>query len=241
MYWRDETAPAWHRLWRHVQTELQDCPNLSAPETLPRNLTQHWLSGDLYLSQTCGLPFRTVLKHRVTYVGTFDFGLDGAMSGEYRSVAVTRADETREWRHLRLAYNAADSQSGWAAAHSTLGARGVDRLAGYLETGSHAASARAVRNGDADLAFLDEVTWRLLMLYDGRLDHLRIVARTPPTPGLPLISRRGIDPDPLRRALSNAIAQIPASDRIAMGGLRGLTVIPEDCYFTLPAPLPPPN
>ena len=126
-------------------------------------------------------------------------------AGHYHSVVLTRIGEDRPERDLRLAYNSADSQSGWAA---TDGAP----FAVCIPTGAHRASAEAVSRGAADVAFVDAVTWRLVEAYDPDLaQRLTVRRRTRPTPGLPLIAARGSDLSPLREGISHALDRLTAS------------------------------
>ena len=236
MYWRAETAAAWQRFWATVQAQAAragvDLPDLTPPDDLPADWADHWRRPDLMLSQTCGLPFRTTLKDQVSYVATFDFGLRCA-PGYYHSCAILRADRPHGFRATSLAYNAADSQSGWAAVHDHTA---FDRL---LVTGAHEASARAVAEGRADIAYLDAVTWRLLERFTDLGTHLRVADRTPPTPGLPLITAKGRDPDPLRRALDAAVRTLSPDEAADLGGLKGLAVLDPADYYAVPLPPAP--
>ena len=199
MYWRAENAAAWRRFWAAVQAAAEiELPDLTEPDDLPDDLDAHWLSADLVLSQTCGLPLRTRLKGRVQYVGTFDFGLE-CPAGYYYSIALVRPGGARAGGPIRLAYSVADSQSGWAASREH---PWRDRVIGLLATGSHEASAHAVAEGRADMAFVDAVTWRLLERFTDLKTRVEVVDRTAPTPGLPLITALGSDPEPLRQLLA---------------------------------------
>ncbi len=244
MYWQTQTAGAWQRFWHGVQVgaarEGITLPPLTPPEDLPADWTEHWLSPDLALSMTCGLPFRTVLKDRVTYIGTLDFGLT-APPGHYYSEIVTRRAEDggpdrASLTASRLAYNGADSQSGWAAARE-FRATASD----LVKTGSHAASVAAVAEGAADVATIDAVTWRLLSRWDSAAQRVVSAGRTAPTPALPLIAAKGTDPEPLRTALRYGLAHLYEPDRERLGGLQGLTILREDAYYAIPIPAPPPR
>jgi ABC-type phosphate/phosphonate transport system substrate-binding protein len=234
MYWRAENAAAWNGLWTAVREKVPDLPPLTPPRDLPADWDNHWRAPDLCLSQTCGLPYRARLHDYVTLVGAFDFALPGTPAGHYRSVIVTRPDETRDRAALRLAYNAPDSQSGWAATAD-------QRFAGHLQTGAHRLSAMAVAQGEADIAYLDAVTWRLLERFDRELvAALRVVDVTEPTPGLPLIAAKGQDPKTMQDALAAALDGLTADQRDAMGGPVGLRVLEPQAYRSLPIPAPPP-
>ncbi|MFP4239579.1 MAG: phosphate/phosphite/phosphonate ABC transporter substrate-binding protein [Rhodosalinus sp.] len=237
MYARPETAGATARLWAAIRDALGAGPRSLAE---PEDLWALWQAPDLLLAQTCGLPYRAHLKDRVTLVGTPDFGLPGCAPGWYRSVYVVRNGTARhldDLRSPRLALNEPLSQSGWAAPAAHFAATGRS-LGPLLVTGSHATSARAVAEGAADLAALDAQTWRLLARHDPVAEHLEVVGMTPPSPGLPLITARGRDPDPLARAVEAGIAALAPADRAALG-LRGLVRIPAAVYLAHPLPPAP--
>lgn len=228
MYWQAENAAHWRAFWAVLQICARDqglnLPPLTPPEQLGASLMSHWQRPDLALSMTCALPYRRVLRDRVAYIGTLDFGLEGPM-GHYHSVIIQHSPGQRG--PLRLATNSRDSQSGWAAV--------TGRFAHHLETGSHAGALHAVAQRRADIAWIDAVSWRLLRR--GRPDlasRVRVVARTGATPGLPLIAARGTNPGPLRSALSAAVARFHAPDPAALGGRLGFAVLNELMYRRAP-------
>lgn len=249
MYDRPETRPAWNRYWELVshdyaawrKTTRRDLPEIDATLTWAAEGADHWLREDLALSQTCSLPYRTRLHGKVTLLGAFDFGLPGCAPGYYNSVLVMRADDPRHdpgnWSDLTFAYNAADSQSGWAAAYEHLSRIEAIPARGIV-TGSHHASATAVAEGRADLASLDAQTHRLLSRYAPFMAGLVEVGRTAPTPGLPLITARGWDANELWASLISAHEALPEADRTLLD-LHGLTAIHRDCYTDLPIPPDP--
>lgn len=248
MYWRAENAQAWRALWADVQecgrSRGLDLPELTPPEDIPEPWTGHWLRDDLILSQTCSMPLRTALRHRVTYVGTFDFGLDGP-AGHYHSEFLTHRPHHRPHGPVRaLAVNGTDSQSGYVAGFEPLLDGGPETAyAGHARTphltGSHAASLRRVAEGQADACYLDAVTYRLCRTYDPWAGTPCHAGRTRSTPGLPLITAAGRDPAPLRAALRDVFASEPAwLGDPALGGLRGFVVLDPDAYLSLPVPPP---
>jgi len=235
MYDRPETRAATDQLWQLVRAELH-----GGPETLSRDtdLWADWQSPDLVLSQTCGMPYRTRLRGRVSLVGTPDFALKGCPPGYYRSILVVRrdaqGDKLADFAAQRFAYNEALSQSGWAAPVSYAQARGL-RFSRLVHTGGHAASARAVAQGRADIAALDAQSWRLMQRHDAFAERLRALCATWPTPGLPCITAITRDPTPIRSALRRAIAALDDAPRAALC-LNALVDIPEAAYMAVPTP-----
>jgi ABC-type phosphate/phosphonate transport system substrate-binding protein len=243
MYDRPETAAANDRLWAGIRDGLR-AEGIGAPEALIRgadDLWQHWTSPDLVFSQTCGFPYRSRLHGTVTLIGTPDFGVEGCPPGYYHSVFVARADDPRDglaaFDGARFAYNDDLSQSGWAAPQTQARMLGM-RLPPALKTGEHRLSALAVLNGQADIAALDAVTWRLLQRWEPAVSGLRAVGVTDPTPGLPYIAARALDRDRLFAIAAAAIAAQSPEDR-DLTGLRGLVAIPAEDYLAVPTPPAP--
>jgi len=241
MYWRDENAAHWQDFWSVVQTSAQehglDLPDLLPPSALPENWSTHWCDPELALSMACGLPLRTVLKDRVTYVGTLDFRLT-ARIGHYHSQII--ASHAALPKAPRLAYNGPDSQSGWAVSQRAAPFDRPPEFSDYVETGSHAASLAAVADERADIAYLDAVSWRLLARFDPNAARVRIVGQTGQSPGLPLITAKGNDPTPLRAALRQATGAFQTDDPMAMGGPMTFHVLDDSLYHAQPLPAPPP-
>jgi len=227
------------RFWTGIRNALGKGPDRLSRDADPWEV---WQSPDLLLAQTCGMPYRTRLHGTVTLVATPDHGLPGCPPGHYNSVLVVRADapgETPEdFAGTTLAYNEALSQSGWAAPSAYFAARGI-RFSELLQTGAHAASARAVAEGRADIAGIDAVTWALLRDHDPVVGALRVIGTTAPTPALPYITAATRDPEPLRAALRHAVAALSPVDRAALH-LRGIEILPESAYLAVPTPPPPP-
>jgi ABC-type phosphate/phosphonate transport system substrate-binding protein len=231
------------RLWALIRDGLRD-RGLDAPDALTRGASAYWdtwQSPDLLVSQTCGYPFRARLHDRVTYVGTPDYGVEGCAPGYYRSVFVARRTDRRktltDFDGARFAYNEALSQSGWAAPQ--VHAANLDlRLPPSVETGGHQLSAAAVAEGQADIAALDAVTFALMQNADPVAEQLRVVAKTAPTPGLPLITGKDKDPAPVFAAVEAAIAALRPDDRTTLH-LKGLVRIPVASYLAVPNPPPP--
>ena len=241
MYDRPGTMAANDRFWALIRDGLR-ARAIAAPDRLSRDdtpLYDLWLSPDLVLSQTCGLPYRADLHGRVTLVGTPDYGVEGAPPGYYRSRIVVRADDPRarldDFEGVRLAHNSGGSQSGWAAIANHW--PGALRCV-CLPTGAHVNSVAAVAEGRADLAAIDAVTWELLLRAEPATAALRVLESTAPTPGLPLIAAAGSDRAAIFDAVAGAIAALAPEDRTALC-LRGLVRIPPEAYLAVPIPAQP--
>ncbi|MFS4582850.1 phosphate/phosphite/phosphonate ABC transporter substrate-binding protein [Phaeobacter sp. C3_T13_0] len=242
MYDRRETAPALDALWQGIRDELGKI-SIDAPETLARDgdLWSIWNDPSLLLAQTCGLPYRTRLYEQVNLVTTLDHGVADCPPGHYNSVFIAHRDRSgsdlRSFAGNSFAYNEALSQSGWAA--PMLHLRDHSILPGSLfQSGSHRASARAVVDGTADFAALDAVSWSLMQDHDEWAKNLVEVARTKPTPGLPLITAKTRDPGPLRTAVEKAVADLAESHRRTLH-LQGVCDIAPGAYLAVPTPLGP--
>ena len=231
------------RLWALVRDGLRT-RGIEAPEALIRGEHAYWnawQSSDLLLSQTCGYPFRARLHDKVAYVGTPDYGVEGCAPGHYRSVFVARADDPRrslqDFDGARFAYNEPLSQSGWAAPQTHAAKLGL-RLPPTLQTGGHRLSALAVAEGRADIAALDAVTFALLQGVEPAMEGLKEIARTDPTPSLPLITAKGRDAEILFETVAGAIAALGPEDRHSLR-LKGLVRIPLADYLAVPNPSAP--
>ncbi len=243
MYDLPDCRAANDRYWARIRDRVRAAGG-TAPDAISRELPDlmaHWQRPDLVLSQTCGFPFRAVLKDKVTLVGTLDFGLDGCPPGYYHSVFVARADDPRKelvaFKDARFAYNDPLSQSGWAAPQIHAAGLGF-QFSPDVRTGGHALSARAVLDGEADIASLDAVTWRLCLRNNPGMRALKVVDRTEPTPGLPYIAALGADQPMLLAALEAAIAALDPADR-AILGIVGVLYIPAERYLAVPTPAAP--
>ena len=243
MYDRPETAAVHDRFWGLIRDALRDA-GLGAPDGLTRGEGAYWpawTSPDLVLSQTCGLPYRAKLASSVALIGTPDFGIEGCPPGYYHSVFVGRKSDPRQtvgdYASAPFAYNDALSQSGWAAPLAWFEAHGLP-LAPMVQSGGHAASARAVAEGTADFAAIDAVTWQLLCRYTDVQDGLRPIGTTFATPGLPYIAAIGADGDATFEAISHAISTLSPQDRDILM-LRQVLRIPAQDYLAVPIPQAP--
>lgn len=235
MYERAQTRAANDRLWALIRAQLDE-----GPAHLQRDddLWAQWCAPDLLLSQTCGYPYRARLHDKVTLIGAPDNRLDGCEPGFYNSVFVARRTAALDaFDGARFAYNEAMSQSGWAAPMVHATAAGV-RFGALVLTGAHRNSAQCVADGNADIAALDALSWRMMQRWDPFAANLHEVARTAPTPALPFISAPNADAPALRAALRGAIRALPPSDRDLLS-LHDVVQIAPGAYLSVPTPPTP--
>lgn len=238
MYDMPAIRPANDRYWQAIRAHLG-----YGPDHLTRagDHWDIWQAPDLLLAQTCGMPYRTRLHGRVRRVGTPDYGLPGCPPGYYYSCFVVRADDSRaelqDFAGSKFAYNDPHSQSGWAAPIHMANTLGIG-FSTHAESGGHAFSAQYVADGRADIAGIDAVTWALMQANDPIAKTLKVIAGTPPTPGLPYITALQNDPAILARAVRHATESLSLHDRAALH-LNGFIDIPDDAYLGVPTPAGP--
>jgi len=190
---------------------------VDAPDDLPA----HWLAPRLLLSQTCGYPLMTALHGRVRLVAVPAYDAEGCTSSaRYASRIIVRtgsgAQSLDNLRGASVAVNNADSHSGMnALRHAVAPLASGGRFFGrVLLTGGHAASVQAVRDGRADVAAIDPVTWQGLQDdAPDQLTGLRTLQWTAVAPGLPLVASRTLAPGQvalLRQALADVAQAQPA-------------------------------
>lgn len=239
MYARPQLAEAHERYWILIKANLADV-GIDSPVELSQNDNEFlvWKHPDLVLSQTCGMPYRLWLHDQVSLVGTPDYGVEGCLAGFYKSAFVVRHDDPRdqisEFRNGVFAYNQTFSQSGYAAPYEHLKQHGF-WFEKKMQTEQHVLSARAVSEGRADIASLDAVTWRLLQQHEGFASGLRVLDWTKPTPGLPLITRKGQSAEHILDSVAQAIKQLDPIDRKVLG-LKGIVKIAREDYLAVPNP-----
>ncbi len=132
-----------------------------------------WRSPDLAVSQACGLDlFLSDAPIKPVLAPVFDLDCE---PGSYYSYLVGA-------RQGVAAVNSLSSRSGFAALLT------ICQPSALIVTGSHEASLAAVREGSADLACIDAVTWTILERDSpSRLRTLPVLERTSSAPAPPFV------------------------------------------------------
>ena len=225
MYDWPETRTAVDRLWEAIGDALRS-QGIEAPSELrrPADLYTAWADDGLLLGQTCGLPLVQTLTS-VEVVGAFDHRLPASPPGWYHSTIIVATDNDitaiADLRNARVAVNSADSQSGHAIWRHELSRRGLTGsfFSEVVVSGSHRDSVAAVASGRVDVAAVDAVSMQLAERFEPAASGVRILTRSEPTPGLPLITA-GVNANcvpRLRRALHAAVESLPAAERHVLG------------------------
>ncbi|WP_432378861.1 phosphate/phosphite/phosphonate ABC transporter substrate-binding protein [Duganella sp. P38] len=184
-----------------------------------------WRRPDLLLGQTCGYPYVTFLKGVVDLIATPCFDFPGCAGGDYSSVIVTRAVDgvatLAQARGLTAAVNDRHSNSGMnVLRHAVAPLAREGRFFGAVKwTGAHVASLRALKEGEADVAAIDCVTYGyLLEEAPDSLQGIRVLQYSVSSPGLPLVAARGVPPQQ-RQRLRTALLAPSAALRAHMDAL----------------------
>ena len=215
------------------------------PQALERRLgmDEAWRRPDLLLSQSCGYPLTHALAGRVRLVATPAYDIAGCEGVRYRSVFVVREDDPAaslaDLRGRRVAVNSRASQSGYNCLRHALAplaeaAGGGPFFSEVTVSGSHRASLTALREGRADLAAVDCVTFALTARTEpAAVTGLRVLAWSAAAPCLPYITRADISEEELavlRSGLMAAAADPALADARQALALTGFEVLPLAAY-----------
>ncbi len=177
-----------------------------------------WRCETLVVSQACGLDlFLSGAPIEPVLAPVFDLDCE---AGWYYSYLVGCAGGTV------AAVNGLSSRSGLSA---LLTCCGPDSL---LVTGSHLGSLAALRDGLADVACIDAVTWHIIERHGPQtLLDVPILARTSAAPAPPYVMRRHQSARRVITALGSALSSpITRTARRALG-LRGATPVTRADYI----------
>lgn len=213
MYDLPELQAATDAWWSVIARHLRRVGIADVPDALTRNrpMAETWRDPALLLTQTCGYPLTHDHADDLTAVAVPDYRAEGCGGGLYRSAFVVRADDPAETledlRGRRVAANGPDSQSGCNALRAA-----ISEIAGDVRffdavswSGAHRRSLAMVREGRADIAAIDGVTFALVADAAPReVDGVRVLAWSAATPALPYAVRRGLDAD-IRTRVTGAL------------------------------------
>ncbi|MEZ5871717.1 MAG: PhnD/SsuA/transferrin family substrate-binding protein [Nitratireductor sp.] len=245
MYDLPEVSKAWDRFWAVIRNGLVQ-RGIRCEQELRRPFDYHqpWSDPQLILGQTCGWPFVSGVRQDNTVLGVFDFGLDTPLPGDYYSffivspeLAGISAADLLANPHITIAVNSLRSQSGYRVLGELADQPLILTKNRHFDSGGHRASLRAVAAGEAQLAAIDGVTWKLLTRHDPAVEKVAILGRSRPAPALPLICSNAHSGHSglLQEIVADAVSTMDADDRHALM-LRGFIPATASRYDELLLP-----
>lgn len=185
-----------------------------------------WHRADLLLGQTCGYPYLHGLQDKVVLLATPCYAVPGCHGSDYASAIVVRAGSgiatLADARGRVAAVNEDHSNSGMNLLRHAVASLAHDgRFFGAVRlSGSHARSVALVRDGAADIAAIDCVTWAYLCDADPEaVAGLAVLGYTASAPALPLIAGRHV-PERWQARLRQALLAPGPALLAAMAPLR---------------------
>ena len=239
MYALPEVQAATDAWWQGLVRAFRAAGLDDVPDILDQDgdRLQHWASPDLLLSQSCGYPLRHAFADHLQPVATPCYRADGCDGPTYLSVIIVAEDNPAagiaDLRGKRAAINGWDSQSGMSALRAVVAPHHRDgRFFGeVIVSGGHGLSLAAVREGKADVAAIDCVTYALAERHaPNMVDGVRVLMRSPAVPALPYVTHIGHPVETvarMREGLAAAIADpdlADVRDTLLIGDFAVLTV-----------------
>lgn len=229
---------------RDAYRQLAEAVALRLGKTLdpaPEELSALWSHPDLLLAQTCGYPWATRLRGQVRLVAAPRYTFEGCAGAEHCAFILVpetlEAESLADLRGKRVALNGLDSNTGMnLLRHAVAPLAERARFFGeMIVSESHANSLALLQQGHADVAAVDAVTYGYLQrAQPERVDGLRLLQRTRPSPTLPFItaaSRSDAEVADLRAALDASLAAAPElADVLA---IEGFVAVDDATYLPL--------
>lgn len=241
MYPFERLRPAYDRYWTAVHRRA---PWLPAELRWDIDLRASWTAADLIVAQTCGWPLVTKLADRVRVVGAFEPLVPGAAGHLYRSTLVARTGgSARSFIGARAAANSQDSLSGWVSLAAAVHGPGQAWTGPVVWTGSHLGSIRAVRDGHAEIASIDSVSWAHALRFEpATATGLVEIGHGPLVPSLPVVTAMTTDDrslELLRVAMSSAFDDDDAANFVDEIKMSGFVPLDIDAYVGVRDLAPP--
>jgi len=223
MYDLPELRAATDAWWSVIARHLRAAGFDDVPDALTRGrpVAQNWQDPALLLTQTCGYPLTHSHADDLTAILAPDYAAPGCGGGRYSSAFVVRADDPAEaladLRGRRAAFNGPDSQSGYNVLRDAIAplAGGKPFFGDAIRSGAHRQSLAMVRDGAADIAAIDGVTFALVG--DAAPDEvagIRVLRWSAVAPALPYAVRKSMEADDQARVREAVLAAAadPASE-----------------------------
>ena len=228
-------------LWDAIAAALRDQGLADVPEALDRTLPYgfDW-NGRCLFTQTCGYPIFTTSRGHFRVLGIPVYSADGCDGHLHRSFIIVRKGSRfgslEDLRDGVFAVNEPDSNSGMNLPRHLFAPLNREGrfFRARIVSGSHVASAELVRDGAADAAAIDCVTFALLQRHrPDAIAELSIIAHSAATPAPPFVTSSRTETatfEALRRAL---MAVMRDSRYAALRDelfLQDVSLVSEDAY-----------
>ena len=222
MYDFPEVRAATDAWWRGIAAALQRTGIPAVPESLTRDADIDVLhSPELLLTQTCGYPLTHALAGIVSLVATPAYSADGCNGVDYCSFILVSQDNPaaglEDLRGSVCTFNGPNSQSGYNSLRAAVApiAGGDEFFSRVIESGGHPVSIELVATGQAGVCAVDCVTHALIAkCQPNALAGTRVIGATEAAPGLPYVTRAGVDKEFMRR-LRDGLQAAFADPRLA--------------------------
>lgn len=246
MYDLPEVHAATNAWWQGIASALRRAGIDEVPESLTWDKNVDVLhSPELLLAQTCGYPLTHELAGVVRLVATPAYDAEGCHGVDYCSFILVSEDNgatgLEDLRGSVCTYNGRNSQSGYNTLRAAI-APMAGREAFFsrvFESGGHQFSMDLVAGAKADVCAVDCVTHGMIARHRPQaLVGTRVLATTESVPGLPYVTRAGVDEDRLRRlrdGLGEAFADPRLADVRDTLMLAGMQVLDYDAYGCIDA------
>ena len=231
MYDLEELRWAHDAWWQALARGFQAAGVADAPPALDRSLGHRelWARPDLFFGQACGYPLTHEFADRLALVATPCYAAAGCAGASYRSWILVRDDSAvarlEQLAGSRAAINDRASQSGCNALKALVAPLAKDGrfFAAVAVTGGHLASIAAVREGRAEVAAIDCVTYALLARHrSSALFGTRVIAASASAPALPYVAAIGTDAPMLERLKAGLRAAL--ADRASQAARAALLI-----------------
>jgi ABC-type phosphate/phosphonate transport system substrate-binding protein len=233
MYPFQPLRPAWEQLWAAVHARASWTP---AGLKWDGTVQEHWIDPDCVVAHACGWPVATTLRPTVAVVGAFTLALPEAIGHRYRSVLVAaRPGPLASFVTpvTTVAANSDDSLSGWVSLRAATVGVAQPWPGPVRWTGAHLDSVRAVHDGVAELASIDQLTWaHICVQFPELVTDLHVVGRGPWIPSPAVVTSTG-RVDDLREAFAGAMGDPATRSARAALLLTGFVALDDTDYARL--------
>jgi ABC-type phosphate/phosphonate transport system substrate-binding protein len=197
MYNLPEMRPANALFWRAMRKLLAARGLRDLPETLSfdRPPVPERIGPEVLFSQTCGYPLETIFSGQAIRLGTPCYDAPGCDGPTHCGLSVvpagSSAEELSDLAGGVFLLNSRHSNSGMNLPRRALAevARGRPYFSRVIETGSQPGNLDRISRGEADVTSVDCVTYAFWCRYRSEAaEHVRVLARTPPSPAIPFIT-----------------------------------------------------